>query len=501
MQNSGDPIYWTLRQASESLRARKISSVELTQACLDRMAAFNPKIDAWITVMREQALAQAKALDKEQAAGHWRGPLHGIPIGLKDNIDAEGVRTTAGSKTLAGNVAAADAEVTRRLRAAGAVLVGKCNMHIFASGATSAVSYYGPVRNPWNLEMIAGGSSGGSAAAVAMDHCYAALGTDTGGSIRTPSAMCGVTGFKATYGRVSIRGIVPLTWSLDHCGPIARSAEDAAAVLGIIAGYDRLDLQSVDYPVPDYAAAIGAPVAQFRLGISPQFYDGLEPGVADAMEAATAVLVKITKGAKEIELPSLLGTGANSQGGVYREELGNAFVRAETESADTGGGAPAGGAGGAGGGRGGGGSRAVDYIREWRALRLVRRMVDDGVFRKQEVDLIVTPTLREVAWSIEEELTRAANARARNPKPGNTRALDDYGLPTITVPCGFSRTGMPIGLQISAANWRETDVLALAYAYQQATDWHTHHPPLTADAKVPALSKAASGQTGEAVGR
>jgi aspartyl-tRNA(Asn)/glutamyl-tRNA(Gln) amidotransferase subunit A len=496
MQNPGDPIYWTLKQASESLRARKVSSVELTQACLDRIAAFNPKIDAWITVMREQALAQAKALDKEQAAGHWRGPLHGIPIGLKDNIDAEGVRTTAGSKTLAGNVAAADAEATRRLRAAGAVLVGKCNMHIFASGATSAVSYYGPVRNPWNLEMIAGGSSGGSAAAVAMDHCYAALGTDTGGSIRTPSAMCGVTGFKATYGRVSIRGIVPLTWSLDHCGPIARSAEDAAAVLGIIAGYDRLDLQSVDYPVPDYGAAIGAPVAQFRLGISPQFYDGLEPGVADAMDAAMAVLTKLTKGAKEIELPSILGTGAGSQGGVYREELGNGFVRAETESSDAGGG----GAAGRGGG-GGGGSRAVDYIREWRALRLVRRTVDDEVFRKQDVDLIVTPTLREVAWSIEEELTRAANARARNPKPGNTRALDDYGLPTITVPCGFSRTGMPIGLQISAANWRETDVLAVAHAYQQATDWHTHHPSLTADAKVPTLSKAASGQTGEAVGR
>ncbi len=213
-------------------------------------ATFNPKIDAWITVMREQALAQAKALDKEQAAGHWRGPLHGIPIGLKDNIDAAGVRTTAGSKTLAGNIATADAEVTRRLRAAGAVFVGKCNMHIFAAGATSAVSYFGPVRNPWNLEMISGGSSGGSAAAVAMDHCYAALGTDTGGSIRTPSAMCGVTGFKATYGRVSIRGIVPLTWSLDHCGPIARTVEDTALVLQVIAGYDHLDLQSVDYPVP-----------------------------------------------------------------------------------------------------------------------------------------------------------------------------------------------------------------------------------------------------------
>jgi aspartyl-tRNA(Asn)/glutamyl-tRNA(Gln) amidotransferase subunit A len=440
--------------------------------------------------MREQALAQAKALDQEQAAGHWRGPLHGIPIGLKDNIDAEGVRTTAGSKTLAGNIAAADAEVTRRLRAAGAVVVGKCNMHIFASGATSAVSYYGPVRNPWNLEMIAGGSSGGSAAAVAMDHCFAALGTDTGGSIRTPSAMCGVTGFKATYGRVSIRGIVPLTWSLDHCGPIARTAEDTATVLEVIAGYDRLDLQSVDYSVPDYSASIGAPVAHFRLGISPQFYDGLEPNVADAVEAATAVLVKMTKGAKEIEMPSILGTGANSQGGVYREELGNGFVRAETESA-----------GGGGGGGGIGGSRAVDYIREWRALRLVRRTVDDEVFHKQEVDLIVTPTIREVAWSIEEELTRAANARARNPKPGNTRALDDYGLPTITVPCGFSRTGMPIGLQISGANWREQDVLALAHAYQKATDWHTHHPALTADAKVPTLSKAAAGQTGEGAGR
>jgi aspartyl-tRNA(Asn)/glutamyl-tRNA(Gln) amidotransferase subunit A len=498
MQNPGDPTYWTLKQASENLRARKISSVELTQACLDRIATFNPKIDAWITVMKEQALAQAKALDQEQASGHWRGPLHGIPIGLKDNIDAQGVRTTAGSKTLAGNIPIADAEVTRRLRAAGAVFIGKANMHIFASGSTSAVSYYGPVRNPWNLETIAGGSSGGSAAGVAMDHCYAALGTDTGGSIRTPSAMCGVTGFKATYGRVSIRGIVPLTWSLDHCGPIARTAEDSALMLAVIAGYDRLDLQSVDLPVSDYVAAIGAPVAHFRLGISPQFYDGLEPGVADAVEAATAVLVKLTKGTKEIELPSILGTGANSEGGVYREELGNAFVRAETESPGVGGGG--GGAEGRGGG-GFGGSRAVDYIREWRALRLVRRTVDDEVFRKQEVDLIVTPTIREVAWSIEDELTRAANARARNPKPGNTRALDDYGLPTITVPCGFSHTGMPIGLQISGANWREVDVLALAHAYQRATDWHTHHPTLTADAKVPMLSKAAASQTGEAVGR
>jgi aspartyl-tRNA(Asn)/glutamyl-tRNA(Gln) amidotransferase subunit A len=488
MQNTIEPVYWTLREASEAIHGRKISSVELTQACLGRIQTFNSKIDAWITVMRDQALAQAAALDQDSAAGRWRGPLHGIPIGLKDNIDAAGVRTTAGSKTLAANIAMEDAEVTRRLRAAGAVLVGKCNMHIFASGATSAVSYYGPVRNPWNLEMISGGSSGGSAAAVAMDNCYAALGTDTGGSVRTPSAMCGVTGMKATYGRVSIRGIVPLTWSLDHCGPIARTVEDTAMVLQAIAGYDRLDLQSVDRLAPDYAAAIGAPVAQFRLGISPQFYDTLEPEVASAMEAAHGLLAKLTKGAKEIEMPSILGTGAGSEGGVYREDLGSGFVRTEAESGDT-------------GGAGRGGSRAVDYIKEWRALRLLRRTVDDEVFRKQEVDLIITPTLREVAWSIEEELSRGANARPRNPKPGNTRALDDYGLPTITVPCGFSKSGLPMGLQISGANWREADVLALAHAYQRATDWHRRRPGLTADAKVPVLSKAAAAQTGEAVTR
>jgi aspartyl-tRNA(Asn)/glutamyl-tRNA(Gln) amidotransferase subunit A len=491
-QNQTDPASWTLRQASDNVRARKISPVELTQACLDRIQTFNPKTNAFITVMKEQALAQAKALEKEP----YKGPLHGIPIALKDNIDAVGVRTTAGSKTLSGNIATSDAEATRRLRAAGAVIVGKCNMHIFASGATSAVSYYGPVRNPWNLERIAGGSSGGSAAAVAMDNCYAALGTDTGGSIRTPSAMCGVTGFKATYGRVSIRGIVPLTWSLDHCGPIARTVEDTALVLQVIAGYDRLDLQSVDHDVPDYTPAIGAPVAQFRLGISPQFYDGLEPDVASAMEAALAQLSKLTKGAKEIEMPSILGTGANSQGGVYREDLGSGFVRAETDVAD-----PAAGGGGGRGAAGGGGGRAVDYIHEWRALRLVRRTVDIDVFRKQEVDLIVTPTLREVAWTIEDELTRAANTRARNPKPGNTRALDDYGIPTITVPCGFSKSGLPIGLQLSGANWREADVLALAHAYQMSTDWHTRHPNLTPDAKVPMLSKTAAGQTGEAVTR
>jgi aspartyl-tRNA(Asn)/glutamyl-tRNA(Gln) amidotransferase subunit A len=479
----------TLKQASAMIRAKKVSPVELTEACLASIKTFNPKTNAWITVMREQALAQAHALEKEQAAGHFRSPLHGIPIGLKDNIDAAGVRTTAGSKTLEGNVPLNDAEVTRRLRAAGAVLIGKCNMHIFAQGATSAVSYFGPVRNPWDLAAIAGGSSGGSAAAVAMDNCYAALGTDTGGSIRTPSAMCGVVGFKATYGRVSIRGIIPLTWSLDHCGPIARTVEDAALVLQQIAGYDHLDLQSIDYPVPDYSTAIGGPVSQFRIGIPPMFYDGLDTEIGQAMEAAISVLARLTKGSCEIQMPNVLGTGAGSEGAVFREELGNSFVSPE--------GAPTG----LGGGNGGGGQRAVDYIKEWRQLRLMRRTVDADVFQKQNIDLLVTPTIRHLPWTIEEELGRLANERPRHPEPGNTRSLDDYGLPTITVPCGFSKNGLPIGMQISGPNLAERNVLALAHAFEQATDWHLRRPTLTADSKVPVLSKAAAAQTGESLTR
>ncbi len=434
-------------------------------------------------------LPRPKELAREQAAGKIRGPLHGIPIGLKDNIDTSGTRTTAGSKTLEGNVPAEDAFVTRRLRDAGAVLIGKCNMHIFAQGATSAVSYFGPVRNPWNLELIAGGSSGGSAAAVASNHCYAALGTDTGGSIRTPSAMCGVVGFKPTYGRVSIRGIIPLTWSLDHCGPIARTVQDAALVLQCIAGYDRLDLQSIDYPVPDYPGALNARVSHFRIGIAPMFFDGLDAEIADAVQKALDVLNGMTKGSCEIQMPNVLGTGAGSEGAVYRESLGNSFTVPLGAPVTTPAGANA------------GSGRAVDYIREWRQLRLLRRTVNEEVFEKQNVDVLVTPTIRHLPWSIEEELGRLAAARARHPEPGNTRSIDDYGLPTITLPCGYSKAGLPIGLQISGPNRDEGKVLALAAAFERATNWHSRHPALAPDAQVPSLSPTAASQTGEALNR
>src|SRR5579863_234832 len=235
---AASPPHRTIQQASEQIRAKKISPVELTRACLDRIELLNPRLNAFITVMAEPALAQARALETELHAGKWRGPLHGIPIGLKDLFDTAGVKTTCGSAVFADRIPAEDAEVVKRLKRAGAVLIGKQNMHEFAYGSTSVPSHFGPVHNPWNTARIAGGSSGGSAAAVAAGLCFGALGSDTGGSIRQPAAFCGITGLKPTYGRVSTRGAIPLSWSLDHLGPMCRSVEDAALLLQVIAGYD-----------------------------------------------------------------------------------------------------------------------------------------------------------------------------------------------------------------------------------------------------------------------
>ncbi len=520
----------SLKQASDGIRSRKISPVELTQACLDRIKTYNPKINAWITVMGEKALVQAKTLADEQAAGKLRGPLHGIPVGVKDSIDALGARSTAASAVYEYRFPTDDAEVVRRLRAAGAVIVGKCNMHEFDAGASSAVSYWGPVRNPWNLERISGGPSGGSAAAVMMENCFAALGTDTGGGIRTPAAYCGAVGFKPTYGRVSLRGIVPFAWSLDHCGPIARTVEDAAMLLQQIAGYDHLDIDSIDKPVPDFSRALGAPVSQFRLGIPVQFYDHLDDDVARVIEDAIAVLNKLTKGAHDVSLPSLLHTAVGAEIAAFHENLRG--VNGGGFEASTARAFPAADA-----------ARAVDYIRGWRDLEMVRRTIGQDVFEKQTVDLLIAPASRHGVPTIEEELTQGAgNAggggagggggrggrggagaaagagagaapAAATPPAGqaapsgnrsrtqldaeeNTRPFNAYGLPTITIPCGFSKDGMPVGLQIAGAPWAEVNVLALAHAYQEATEWHKKRPPLTPDAKVPALSKAASEQTG-----
>src|SRR6185369_16033689 len=268
-----------------------------------RIEQLDPSINAFITVMHDSALAEARKAEAEIHSGNWRGPLHGIPVGLKDLIDTAGVKTTCASALFAERVPTEDAEIVRRLKLAGAVLIGKQNMQEFAYGGTSTSSHYGPVHNPWDVERIAGGSSGGGAAAVAAGMCFAAIGTDTGGSVREPAAFCGIVGLKPTYGRVSVRGVFPLSPSLDHVGPLCRNVTDTALMLQVIAGYDRLDATSVEWPVESYVDALNTKTKP-RIGIVRQpFFAGLDPEIEEAMDEALKELTQMCSALVEIELP------------------------------------------------------------------------------------------------------------------------------------------------------------------------------------------------------
>src|SRR5688572_30292146 len=293
----------TIAEAGRQIADRQLTSLELTHAYLKQIEDVNPRINAYITVTAEQALAQARGLDAELVAGRSRGALHGIPIALKDNIDTAGILTTAASAGYADRGPLEDAPVVTRLREAGAVLLGKLNMHEFAYGGTSVITHYGPVRNPWNLEYNAGGSSGGSAAAVAARMCAAALGTDTAASVRFPAACCGIAGLKATHGLASIRGIVPLSEMHDHVGPIARTVEDCAIVMSAIAGFDPLDPVSIHAEREDFRAAFGIDVHGFRIGIprSP-FFEGLDPEIEAATTAALSVLTRLTGTPRDVSI-------------------------------------------------------------------------------------------------------------------------------------------------------------------------------------------------------
>lgn len=449
-----------------------MTATQLVTACLNRITIYNPKINAFITVLREKALAQAKQLDAEQKAGKLRSALHGIPIALKDNIDTAGIRTTAGSAVFDDRVPPEDAEVARRLKAAGAIIIGKTNLHEFAMGGTSATSYFGPVRNPWSLDRTTGGSSGGSAAAIATDLCFGALGTDTGGSIRTPSSYCGVVGLKPTYGLVPIRGIVPLTLSLDHCGPISRSVEDAALMLNYLAGYDELDITSVEHQKENYVAGMNQPVADLRLGIPrAPFFDWCDPDIGKAVEDAITVLSRMTKSVQDVALPPVSDIHLNGEVYAYHEEYitneANRYMlptRRAVQSA--------------------GNAKVGEYVRSKWKLEALRRTIDDSF---STFDLVVLPTRRHTPRTIDAALKRELDEKPRNPELENTQAFDYYGIPAITVACGFTSGGLPIGLMIAGPRFSEGKVLALARAYQQATDWHQRRPPIRPETIVPKL--------------
>jgi aspartyl-tRNA(Asn)/glutamyl-tRNA(Gln) amidotransferase subunit A len=463
----------SLAEAAGRIRTRSVTPTQLTEACLARIGTYNPKLNAFITVTGAQALDQARELEAEQRSGKLRGPLHGIPIALKDNIDTAGVRTTAASAVFDDRVPDADAEVARRLRAAGAVIIGKTNLHEFAMGGTSATSYYGPVRNPWALDRNPGGSSGGSAAAVAASLCFGALGTDTGGSIRIPAAYCGVVGLKPTYGLVPIRGIIPLTFSLDHCGPIVRTAEDAALMLNALAGYDKLDIASIEHPKEDYAAAMKQPVSGLRLGIPrAPYFDLLDAEVAKAVEDAIGVLAKMTRGARDVTLPPVRDISLAGEANAYHEDF---FTRTPERyqiatrlglqrSANR---------------------KASDYVRARWKLESLRRSIDDAF---ADFDLVVLPTRRRIPRKIDAALKRERSEKPMNPELENTGQFNIYGVPAISVPCGFSSGGLPIGLMIAGPRFSEGRVLALAHAYERATEWHSRKAPLSADTPVPALA-------------
>src|SRR5438445_211978 len=300
---SDDLAFLTISELSELIRTRKISPVEVTRVMLQRIEKFNPILNAYVTVTSEQAMKSAQDAEKEIQHGKWRGPLHGVPLALKDLFDTAGVRTTAASALFKDRVPQEDAEVVGKLKAAGAVLLGKLNMHEFAYGGSSTVSYFGAVHNPWEPTYSTGGSSGGSAAAVAAGLCFGALGSDTGGSIREPAAYCGIVGLKPTYGLVSTRGVIPLSWSLDHVGPLARTAADAALILQVIAGYDSQDITSGEMKVPDYAQALRANVSSIRIGVPREFfYADLDPDIEAAMKNALSVLEKHTARIRDVAL-------------------------------------------------------------------------------------------------------------------------------------------------------------------------------------------------------
>ncbi|MBK9166738.1 MAG: amidase [Bryobacterales bacterium] len=463
----------SLAEASARIRARSVTPTRLVEACLERIATYNPKLNAFISVLRTESLAAARRLEAELAAGKNRGPLHGIPIALKDNIDTAGIRTTAGSAVFDDRIPDEDAAVTRRLQDAGAIVIGKTNLHEFAMGGTNATSYYGPVRNPWALDRNPGGSSGGSGAAVAAELCYGALGTDTGGSIRTPASFCGIVGLKPTYGLVSIRGIVPLTYSLDHCGPLTRTVEDAALLLNALAGYDKLDIASVEHPRVDYAAACKQPVSGLRVGVPrAPFFDLLEPGVGQAVEEAISVLARLTRGVKDCTLPSTREISLGGETFAYHEDIyarsSGRYMIPTRRSLQN-----------------GSSAKAAAYVRGRWKLELMRRTIDDAF---TDFDVVALPTRRRDPRTVDAAIKREESDKPRNPELENTGQFNVYGIPTISVPCGFSANGLPVGLMIAGPRFSEGRVLALARAYEQATEWHKQKPKLTPDMPVPPLA-------------
>ena len=438
----------TLADAARLISRKEISPVELTEAVLDRIGRLNERMRAFITVTEDDALERAKAADKEIAGGH-KPPLQGVPVSVKDLYDTKGIRTTAGSKVFENRVPEADAALVTKLKAAGAVLIGKTNLHEFAFGVTSINPHYGTSRNPWDPERITGGSSGGSAGAVALGMGFGSLGTDTGGSIRIPASLCGIVGLKPTYGLTSVTGVFPLSWSLDHAGPMARTVEDTAILLDAITGQKARARE-----------ALTGDIRNIRVGIpKTHFYERLEAEVGSALKAALRNLEKLGARVVEVDIssaprqfeifPQIASPEVYCVHEQYLKAHGDLYgadVRARIEA--------------------GGAMRSIDYVKAQRA-RLAMRAEFEAAF--DIADVIITPTVPIVPPRIDSEI--AADSLNRLTRPWNI-----VGLPAISIPCGFTSGGLPVGMQIAGKALDESTVLRVAHAYEQDARWFERRP-------------------------
>lgn len=451
-------------EISEKFRQGTLSPTALTERYLLAIERLNPSLHAFITVLGDSALAQARRAEKEIRSGQWRGPLHGIPIALKDIVDTAGTRTTAASLLFKDRIPTQDADVVERLKHAGAVILGKQNLHEFAYGGSSVISAFGMVRNPWNLECIAGGSSGGSAAGIAAGLGLGAIGTDTAGSVREPAAQCGVVGLKPTYGRISAKGVIPLSISLDHVGPITRTVSDAAILLQAIEDPDPPAIGGTNPRPEDYLESLQQPTKHLRIGVPRAFFfEDLDPQVSTAMDEALRVIRSMTADVRDIQLEVPLDrTLQSAESYAYHKE----WVAKSPDLYDpetlrrilT-------------------GARVspAEYEHARQDLELSRNEIGKAF---GQVDLFITAAVPIPAPRIEDLKPFDHNLR---PKEivllRNTRPINVWGLPAISVPCGFTEAGLPIGLQIVGPHWAEGRVLQLAHAYEQATAWRKRMPP------------------------
>ncbi|MGB8012788.1 MAG: amidase [Terriglobales bacterium] len=458
----------SIHELGQKLRRREISPVELTHDCLARIEKLNPALNAFITVTAESALDRARHAEWEIYHGKHLGPLHGIPIGLKDIIDTAGVRTTAASAQFSppqkDRVPTEDADVVRRLRAGGAIILGKQNLHEFAYGGSCMISFFGEVHNPWDTARIAGGSSGGSAASVAAGLGYAAVGTDTAGSIRLPAAYCGVVGVKPTYGRISTRGVVPLSSSYDHVGVITTSVYDAALMMQVMSLYDSAD-PFANGPGRSLVSAFDDFPKKLRVGVPRAFFfDDLHPEIAEATEKAIEIFRQLQAEIRDIKLEvptdrTLSSAEAYAYHKQFVKRSPELYQPATLQRIQS-----------------GANISAHDALRASRELQASRHAIEE-IFN--QVDILLTPTVPIPPPAIADLKAHPETLRPQELiMLRNTRPFNVWGIPAVSVPCGFTKGGMPIGLQLAAAPWHGIVLLQAAHEYEQATEWHKKRPEM-----------------------